>query len=874
MKQIIRLCCTIVLVISGIVPANAQGGQDALFMFRNDDRTYGLAFETVDSIVFSKIAVDSTLHEEYVTQEIWTADSVYRVSIASIDSVTFKAPPTEYKEGVTVLDYDLWSYITAADSASITLSHDTPARLVPSVGDRLVTITVCETFPYGFAGEVTSTENTSDGIILYCDMLPPEDVIDRLYSVFEIESTSSDDAVPMAKVDTQLPAIIINASKGVDIEGELRPESDWAWSTGASLDVSLTVRPHIYFTQIVEYGDRFADIKVVMNNTLASKAAMYGTVSYTHDFGKLEEIDLVKIPIPLIPKIPPFVELYCSVGPFFSLDFNGAMETDWKRDFQLTFQASYSSNSNIEKHDPCFSEPVMLGEEETNTTLAGNMELLAGGYIETGVRLIRTRIKAIDDIADVRLFLRRELGARMDMGISLTKPELDGDEGTSTAIYDGLKENDDNSISGTVYTNAIGGYRHELLSTFEFDRVKNVEEDLCTLFEKSIVPTFANPTFNHDEMTFGCDISGDPLVPTQVGMKIFDEDGNEIVKGSYADEYKSSDSYGHYTISASETVLKANKEYKAYPSMTIFGKEILASPYSTFALSVTPVTEGNGYVTEESATLYGSLSGYTDLLDETCTYGFMYGESPELQADGTAVSCSLGSGGSLTYTLSGLKEGTRYYYCTFVLISGTYYYGETMSFMTEDKEDEAVDLGLSVKWRGWNLGATVPEEYGGYYAWGETETKTDYSWEQYFDSPYNDADEWTGSKMNENISGTEYDAATVALGTEWRMPTKEEMQELVDNCSWEWIALNGVNGYRVTSQINGNSIFLPAGGNVEGTTVSNAGQYGGYWTGTVNAGAAASSSQASSLYFFGSTLHAIQWSNRYNGRSIRPVTDY
>ena len=120
----------------------------------------------------------------------------------------------------------------------------------------------------------------------------------------------------------------------------------------------------------------------------------------------------------------------------------------------------------------------------------------------------------------------------------------------------------------------------------------------------------------------------------------------------------------------------------------------------------------------------------------------------------------------------------------------------------------AVDLGLSVYWASCNLGAEKPEEYGDYYAWGETKPKSKYDKSTY--SYYNSSlDQYID--IGEDISGTEYDAAAVNLGSDWRMPTYDEMLELINKCIWEWSNINGINGYRVTGT-NGNSIFMPAAG--------------------------------------------------------------
>ena len=139
-----------------------------------------------------------------------------------------------------------------------------------------------------------------------------------------------------------------------------------------------------------------------------------------------------------------------------------------------------------------------------------------------------------------------------------------------------------------------------------------------------------------------------------------------------------------------------------------------------------------------------------------------------------------------------------------------------------------VDLGLSVKWATCNVGANAPEQYGDYFAWGETMPKRRYT----------EKNSLTYGKTMGDISGhVNYDAATANWGGDWRMPTKEEMQELLDNCKWEESELNGVEGYKVTGP-NGNSIFLPGGGSISyGKGKKNYGitfNRTEYWTSTPN----------------------------------------
>ena len=138
----------------------------------------------------------------------------------------------------------------------------------------------------------------------------------------------------------------------------------------------------------------------------------------------------------------------------------------------------------------------------------------------------------------------------------------------------------------------------------------------------------------------------------------------------------------------------------------------------------------------------------------------------------------------------------------------------------------AIDLGLSVLWSDINLGATTPESFGEYFAWGETKPKEQYSKDNYmhYDHSMNQY-----LDIGEDISGTKYDAAHVNLGNGWRMPSNTELQELIKNCEWEWVKSGNTLGYKITGK-HGNYIFMPAGGCIFYSTVSSQNEWTEYWS--------------------------------------------
>lgn len=174
-----------------------------------------------------------------------------------------------------------------------------------------------------------------------------------------------------------------------------------------------------------------------------------------------------------------------------------------------------------------------------------------------------------------------------------------------------------------------------------------------------------------------------------------------------------------------------------------------------------------------------------------------------------------------------------------------------------------VDLGLSVKWASCNLGASTPAGKGGYYAWGETSTKTKYTEENY--AYYKEGSGYTD--IGKNISGTQYDAATVNLGKDWRMPTQDEVQELCDKCTFTYGEVDGVKGYYATGK-NGNSIFLPCYGYKTGTWDRSEDQ-GYFWTGSINND---NSYFGVSLWLYNGEPSISHYAaSKYEGLQIRPV---
>ena len=241
--------------------------------------------------------------------------------------------------------------------------------------------------------------------------------------------------------------------------------------------------------------------------------------------------------------------------------------------------------------------------------------------------------------------------------------------------------------------------------------------------------------------------------------------------------------------------------------------------------------------------------------------------NPDIDGDHTTESTGIGSFSS---TLEGLNPNTTYYVRAYAVTDNGLAYGEELYFTTLDggsNGHEYVDLGLPSGnlWATCNVGADVPEGYGDYFAWGETQPKSDYSESTYL--YYNDG-VLTKYTISDGLTVLlpEDDAAAANWGGDWRMPTKEECQELFYNTTCTWTTQNGIDGQLFTAP-NGNSLFIPAAGYREGSNLYNENNYGSYWTSSLFTDYPGNAWNYNVDWYSNSKSYSYRW----YGYTVRPV---
>lgn len=292
--------------------------------------------------------------------------------------------------------------------------------------------------------------------------------------------------------------------------------------------------------------------------------------------------------------------------------------------------------------------------------------------------------------------------------------------------------------------------------------------------------------------------------------------------------------------------------------------EALGTPFTTAGIINLTEVAPQITATSTSNALEIPLKNFTVAANETSTIYFMMAPV-NLSNENLEITLSDERGEYIKYQVEG-KE--------FVA-------GKAYAYTLTDEDNiiknvyNAVDLGLpsGTLWADRNVGADAPEAYGDYFAWGETKSKSNYSWPGYkwYNWSYEKITKYCIHRSNGAVDGKtvldlEDDAAYVNMGTEWRMPTYEEQKELISNCTKEWATQNGVLGRKLTGP-NGNSIFLPATGFYEGGAPDYVGSGGNYWSSTLSE----ENSSAACYIYFEQGSYGWYRDNRAYGHSVRAV---
>ena len=846
MKKIIA---TLVLLISVICGAMAQN--DAMYVYRNDGIINAFLKADVDSMRYSQLDLDSVLHSEYVVQEVWAVDSVYRIPLEKIDSVSFVTPPTVYKSGVINISDDLIDYVIGREDYVLKLKANTPSAIIPQAGEKLVLLKGCEALPNGFAGKVVAVNVLAESINVVCEQTFIEDIFDSFCSVQTVCGYADDPAEANAKQGNagqkravynpddrtfKLGPYTVTASG--ELSQGITQNGDLALKGGASLSVTLepTFRIHTFLIIGEGHGVYFSS-SITGNLVVTSSSSIYGGLEWEHEFLN----PVINFPIPYTADL---VNYYINPGLFFRANamITSTLSTTRNYSFGMAFDFSSIGESVVK---PSLGGRLVSSNTEMTGSIDGSAAL--GAYIETGFNLVSRELS--------RVCVRGEYGVQFNGNFVLRNSDIDN-ASKETGLYERLKASSVEYgpfVSASLVASVLNSSSSPSL------QVSRTEE------KWDLVPTFKNTKLKHTPNSSASldaytELSGNCLFPVPVGYKLFDVNNREIADYEATSSYTNVESKFEHTFNG----MSQNAKYVVYPKVKVFGYEMLASPSAELNTVTPKITNFKQTSADYFEGAYYNDGRYYDYefrvattveiesLEGIADWGYVY-KDPY----GNVKRISLmGYGTSYTDTrYAYYRNEAKSTVCLYGYVKyegdDEYYYGEPHDYPLEyavhtcpdNNHPHAIDLGLpsGTKWCCMNVGASSPEQYGGYYAWGETSEKSVYNevTYSYYNGEDTNGDGWIDTNFSlvnigSDIAGTSYDVAHVRMGGSWRMPSLAQQQELINNCTLTFTQQNGVYGVLVTGKNNGGQHFLPAAGNRGSGGLVSAGSSGSYWSSSLS----------------------------------------
>ena len=432
-----------------------------------------------------------------------------------------------------------------------------------------------------------------------------------------------------------------------------------------------------------------------------------------------------------------------------------------------------------------------------------------------------------------------------------------------SVILDGLQDNT------TYYVRYVVSNRYSSAIIKEISKFKTLQ------LSKAIIITSSVTNITPTSATVGGNVTDDGgMTITERGV-VYGTSQNPTTSNSKVTSGSGTGSFTCNITKLQEGTTFYVRAYAVNEKGTSYGEQ---KSFTTKVYTLPTVTTSSATnIAYTTATIGGNVTNDGGM--SVTERGVVYSTSQNPTTANSKVTSGSGTG-SFSVNLTNLVEGTIYYVRAYATNEKGTAYGNQVVFTTLEAPiengHEYVDLGLSVKWATCNVGASKPEESGDYFAWGETTTKSTYSWSTYTYckgssttlTKYNCSSGY-GTLDNKTTLELSDDVAAINWGGAWRMPTDAEITELREQCTWTWITQNGITGYRVTSKKNSNSIFLPAASYcyVYGFYTSDSGHY---WSSSLNTD---NSYNAWSLYFNSDKVRRgdTYITYRYYGYSVRPV---
>ena len=867
-----RILAIVAIIVAGLMPANAQDTGDMIYVYQKNGDILPFMRSEIMEFCYSFEDEDSVTHEEPVMQCIVMEDSIIRIPIENIDSVSFVTPATVYQPGVIRLEQGLMDYVESCDSLTILFAANTPAALLPKVGDKLVTLEMNEKFPVGFAGVVSKVS----GNIVECNAVGLEEIFKTYYNTTITEGHQGDAARAAAgKTGDGTKITLPTWSMDFGFEFSLKQivNKDLAVKGGTKFEIALSPEFIVKTSYIVnEKQGTNLHVNIKGDYDLQETVGLYAGLEYAHDFLDKELVEVA---------VAPLTKFYIKPGMFFKAAVTASLAATMKQHYVSKTDFRFCSK-NIGGTTLTNQVKLTSKERDIEATIDGSLAL--GAFVEVGLTFLSSDID--------KLCFRGELGTEVVSHFVLLNSDV-VEASKVTKVYEALRNCDLswNAFATTALQAELGPWG--VSKNLPFNLNYNIAKlDFVPTFDKLTFEQCWSPRTAADASML---VKGNCFAERGVGFKVFTEEGEEVGSWEADDKYKKGDKIYGYKFRG----LEDDGDYVLQPTVKYGLFTLLANPTVGITKNPFPVRivsfeqtgshyskqkgyeyDGRNYFYKFNATTTVELSeGVGNVKDWGYVYVDFYGEHKK-------ISCA--NMGTHTYPdvryayyYNGPQRTVELYpYVQFEgdseiqggkhKIYDVSYDHETTTSCPDGNHPHMIDLGLpsGTLWSCCNIGATEPEDGGEIYEWGCTnpypqswyyneiwnentynygsndfgytvkEEDSHYGWsnnqddyDQYmvYDPDFLKALEDTTITASLDIAGTPYDAATATWGEAWQTPTKDQMQELIDYCVMEPVIDGGdpSNPVHFKFSNNGRYILLPSigGGHEISTATITANQY-------------------------------------------------
>lgn len=526
MKKILLLLTLLFSVVAGAMAQN-----NAIYVYRNDGEFNAFLKSDVDSMRYSHLDADSVYHNDWQMQEVFTADSVYRIPVAAIDSVSFVTPEPEYQKEVMRMD-DTWiNYVVNIGEDYITFSDSTPSAFLPTKGQVIVAETYEGVLATGFAGRVARLSEEAEGIVCYVDDVELSDIYERLVIVGKAESCSEQEGAS--------PSRIWGNNTGIRFP---LPEIEESWE-----HCSVSFTPNVTLSYIICIGEKNLQdyAKVELKQTYEGELKLNANIETQYT----PEPKWAKLFIPINTGVP---------GLYGRIRFGGFVRAVGSANITGSIGSKMVGVEGFEYKNKQL-KPINSWTTEKKTpqvSLSLDGTFSAGLAVQAQFGILAENIVS----ADVTAYI----GPALSGSLSISSNGI-----VDRSLYSALKES---KIDLRLQAEIIPAYTYITLIGKEHEELPYSLNLGYTVNSWYILPEFSDLFWNANRQ--GGTLVGTPsrtlLMPVQLGWALYDQ-SNNLYKTYDLNKYRKEDDWDSRGMNLTIEDLPKGKIFKAYPFAKLLG---------------------------------------------------------------------------------------------------------------------------------------------------------------------------------------------------------------------------------------------------------------------------------------------------------------